>query len=125
VADSSKSGWERVFDELKSPWDWAAAFAGGAAGSIVTTALHFGDMGHSIPTGALTAIAGRRAWAAGRNHSNLIERAKSLRIVMSECDRDAALIDRLSLLIRKAEVNAITDDEFERDLNKINKEDSK
>ncbi len=44
---------------------------------------------------------------------------------MSECDRDAALIDRLSLLIRKAEVNAITDDEFERDLNKINKEDSK
>jgi hypothetical protein len=125
VSEQSKSGWERVFDELKSPWDWAAAFAGGAAGGIVTAAFHFGDMGHSVPTGALTAIAGRRAWVASRNHKSLVHRAHSLRTVMVECKRSHALIERLNLLIRKGELKAITDDEFERELEKINDEDSK
>lgn len=124
MGEQSKSGWERVFDELKSPWDWAAAFGGGAAGSVVTAALHFGDMGHSVPTGALTAIAARRAWVAGRNHKNLLRRAQSLRTVMVECKRAHTLIERLNLLIRKGELKAITDDEFERELQKINDEDS-
>jgi hypothetical protein len=117
-------GWDRVFEELKSPWDWAAAFTGGAFGSIVSAGLHVGDLGHAVPTGALTAIAARRAWVAGRNHHDLLRRANSLLIVLIERNRSNILIERLRLLIRKGELKAITDEDFDFELREINKEDS-
>ncbi len=78
MSGKSKSGWDRVIDELKSPADWAAAIVGGAVGAGTTIASHGLDMGHSIPTGSLAALGLRKSWAAAKRHDRSIARAENL-----------------------------------------------
>ncbi len=88
MADEKKSPVEQVLDELKDPWDWTAAFLGGAAGAVTTVFLHGADLGHSIPTGALAAVGARRAIAAGLSRPDLRRKARALLEILEQ-DREA------------------------------------
>lgn len=85
MSDEKKSPAERVLDELRDPWDWTAAFFGGAAGAAATLFLHGADLGHSIPTGALGAIGARRAVVASLSRRHLRRKAAAL-LMMLEMD---------------------------------------
>lgn len=74
----SASGFERVIKELASPWDWVAAGVGAAGGCAATAILHGTDMGTSIATGAIAAIAARKAAGASFADALLRRRARRL-----------------------------------------------
>lgn len=61
MSDQDKSPWERILDEISSPWDWAAATVGGAAGAVVTMFAQGTDLGTFISAGAIIGVAARKA----------------------------------------------------------------
>jgi hypothetical protein len=78
MSDDNKSGWERLANELKNPWDWTFAILGGAAGAGATILSHGLDLGHSIPTGALAGVGVRRAAVASFHGRDLKKRTAAL-----------------------------------------------
>ena len=84
MGDEKKSPVEQVLNELKDPWDWTAAFLGGAAGAVTTVFLHGADLGHSVPTGALAAVGARRAVASGLSRPDLRRKARALLDILDE-----------------------------------------
>ena len=76
VRDDSKSKYDKLLEQLQNPWDWAAAFIGGTVGSFITVILHGGDLGHSVPTGALAAVAARKSFALACSGPSYGERQK-------------------------------------------------
>jgi shikimate 5-dehydrogenase len=84
VSDESKSGWDRVFEQLENPWDWAAAAVGGAGGAVATILAHGLDLGHSIPAAALFTVGARRAAVATFRRPELRKKAVALRTTLQE-----------------------------------------
>lgn len=60
---AENSVWEKVRDELASPWDWVAASGGAACGLIGSTLSGGLDGGTSAGAGALAAVSFRKAIA--------------------------------------------------------------
>ena len=73
-----ESGWQKVLSQITDPWDWAAAAAGAAAGACGTIVLHGADLGHSVPGGALGAIAARKTMVASFARGKLRQKAEGL-----------------------------------------------
>ena len=124
MADDNKSGWGRVFDELKNPWDWTAAIVGGAGGALVTIFTHGLDLGHSIPTGALGAVAARRAVSASFHRPSLRKKAKRLLKILKDENRHPDLADRLQDYSQKWEMQIMPDDKFDAKVAEVSEEDS-
>src|SRR4051794_26421380 len=78
MSDDKKGSLERVLDQLTDPLDWVAAAAGAAGGAVVTGFAHGLDMGHSIPAGALGAIAAKKAAFASFQRPRLRKRADAM-----------------------------------------------
>jgi hypothetical protein len=122
--DKKSGGWERVFDELKDPWDWTAAIFGGGLGAAATIFLHGADLGHSIPTGALGAVGARRAAAAGFRRPGLRKRAKRLLALLVNDQRFPDLILELRDYMDKWELKIISNDKFAKKIDEISEADS-
>ena len=80
--EEKKSSLDRVLDELRDPWDWVAAFIGGAVGALLSLLIHKFDLDHAIPTGALFGIGGRRAIVSAFARRELTERADALKDIL-------------------------------------------
>ena len=61
MSDSERSAWDRLLDEVASPWDWVAAGAGAAAGATLSIATSGADVGTAVGTGAVAAVTLRKA----------------------------------------------------------------
>lgn len=124
VSDEKKSGLDRVLDELKDPWDWAAAFVGAAGGAYVT--VHTGglDLGHAIPTGALGAISARRAGVASLRRPFLGKKAARLYDILSKDNRYLDLKAELADYMFKWKQKIVASDQFEKKIDQISAEDS-
>jgi hypothetical protein len=71
------AGWfDRVLNELKSPWDWVAAGAGATGGFIVSAMILHSDMGASVGAGALGAVTAKNAGMAAFQRRILAKRTK-------------------------------------------------
>lgn len=121
--DDPKSLWTLAIEQAQNPWDWAFLIAGGAVGSIGTIASHFTDLGHSIPTAALCAVAFRRASVASVRRRTLHKRARKLmERLKSAHNVDFPLLrlqrDLLTSL-QDWEDKLITNDEFEKELKEV------
>ncbi|MDV3457395.1 hypothetical protein RZN05_10410 [Sphingomonas sp. HF-S4] len=77
--------WNTLQKELQSPWDWAAACAGGAVGFVASAAVFHADLGASAGAGALTAVSARKAGAASLRSRTLRKRTESF---LSILDRE-------------------------------------
>src|SRR5687767_13725290 len=75
---SEKSAWERVLNQISSPWDWAAAALGAAGGLGATILLHGTDLGTSIAAGATGGVAVSKAASASFQGRQLKRRASGL-----------------------------------------------
>lgn len=88
MSEQEKSPWaellSRLLKELSSPWDWVAAIAGGAAGSAFSVTLQGLDLGTSIATGALAAVAIRKASYTSLQGRRLRRRASGLKKAIEE-----------------------------------------
>lgn len=125
MSDQEKSAWEKVLDEISSPWDWVALAVGAAGGAGVTVFTHGTELGTSMATGALIAIAARKAGYASLQRRRLRNRASGLHDVLEENSRQqedsdiAALVKRLGRERQLWERKAISDEEFSRQLDEL------
>jgi hypothetical protein len=78
------SAWEKVLNEISSPWDWVAAGLGAMAGGAVTVVAHGVDLGHSVGAGALLAITARKAGDASLASWRLRKRANGFQSQLDE-----------------------------------------
>lgn len=116
---AESSIWERVRDELASPWDWVAA-SGGAACGLIASALSGGlDGGTSAGAGALAAVSFRKAIANRRNTRAAAARYRKLEAAIhSEVNKltvDANQEDRWYHRERLERFEALLD-QIQRDL---------
>jgi hypothetical protein len=125
VSDEKKSPAERVLDELKDPWDWTAAFLGGAAGAAATIFLHGADLGHSIPTGALGAIGARRAAVASLSRRYLRRKAEALLEILEKDDGTRDLFVALTDYFTKWENGILSSETLEKQVAWISEQDTK
>ena len=118
------SAWDKVFEQLQNPWDWAAASIGGAGGAVATFFLHGADLGHSIPAGALGLVGARKAFVASFRRRGLRRSAGHLREILKEHEADDMLA-WLEDAHTKWRSRIISNEEFERRIRLIADEDSK
>ncbi len=120
MSDEKSSPIQDVLNELRDPWDWTAAFVGAAGGAAVTIIAHGADLGHSIPTGALTAIGARRAILSSFSRKRLRNRAHGLlEILKAEKDVNAKLVVELEDYTNKWEKKIIASDLLEKKIAQI------
>jgi hypothetical protein len=125
MGDENSSGWSRVFAQLSDPLDWAAAFLGGAVGAGGTMVMHGLDVGHSIPTGALTALSLKKAGSASFRRRGLRKKAASLSKMLNSERRYPDLVSDLDDSFRKWELKIIDDNKLAAKINEICDEDTK
>ena len=125
MSDEKKSPIQQVLDELRDPWDWTAALVGAAGGAAVTIFAHGADLGHSIPTGALTAIAGRRSVVSGLSRSRLRKKAHNLLAMLAE-DRPAndVSITELEEYLKKWDKKIIPSEALEKKIDQLAEQDT-
>jgi hypothetical protein len=114
-----------VFAQLSDPLDWAAAFFGGAVGAGGTFVMHGLDMGHSIPTGALTAVSLKKAGSASFRRRGLRKKAASLSKMLKAEGRYPDLIFDLDDSSKKWELKIINDNNLITKISEICDEDTK
>jgi hypothetical protein len=120
-----RSGIDRVMDELKSPWDWVAALVGGAGGLLASGHVGHLDGGQLIPGGALGAISARRAAVASVQRPVLRRRGKRLIKFLETQGRFPDLVDDLRDSLEKWNLRIISNEDFEKRIAAVAKEDSK
>ena len=132
MADAEKkSCLDRVLDELRDPWDWVAAFIGGAIGALLSVFIHKFDLEHAIPTGALFGIGGRRAAMSSLAYRQLSKKATALKGLLKDnsIGKQTGATDTLQRALDdisyKWEAKIITNQAFEGWLVKIADADSK
>ncbi len=116
MSESERSAWDRLLDEIASPWDWVAAGAGAAVGATLSIATASGDVGTAVGTGAIAAVTLRKALMAGLQGRALRHRAGAFE---KEISRHLAAEPALERLQRELErerglwhSGAISADEF-------------
>jgi hypothetical protein len=104
---NDKSGWERLLEQISSPWDWAAAAAGAAGGAIITVSSGGADFGTSVTAGAATGLAARKALAASLQRRWLRNRAlglkKELNRYIDRSEKDSEGYRKVTLLVNELE----------------------
>lgn len=126
MAEEKKSPAEQVLDQLKDPWDWTAAVVGAAGGAVATIFLHGADLGHSVPAGALSAVAARRSVATSFSRRTLRKRAYSLLEILRVDEKsNSPSIAELSDWIAKWEKKVVPNDFLEKKLAAIAETDNK
>jgi hypothetical protein len=118
------SPWQKVAGQLQDPWDWAAAAIGAAGGAVATIFLHGADLGHSIPTGALGAVAGRKTLVASSHRRRLRKRALKLEEKLRE-HKFPDLEKLLKDAREKFQDRIMKEEDFENLIQAISNEDSK
>jgi hypothetical protein len=123
--EKSKGPVERVLDQLVDPFDWIAAFLGGAVGATVTTASHGLDLGHSIPSGALGGVALKKTIFASFSRFPLRKMASRLNALLATKSHPGAkaLIFELQQTQSKWEAKIIRNEEFRKKLADISNRD--
>ncbi|MGH9753378.1 MAG: hypothetical protein ACREA2_11400 [Blastocatellia bacterium] len=125
MSDQEKSPWEKVLNELSSPWDWVVAALGAAGGAGVTVTTHGADLGTAMATGALVGVALRKAGYASLHRSRLKRRALGFRRELEEYDshserpKPKSLIGQLDRELRLWRRRAISDEEFSSQLDRL------
>jgi hypothetical protein len=123
--DEKKNPLQQVLDELRDPWDWTAALVGAAGGAAVTIFAHGADLGHSIPTGALTAIAGRRTILSSFGRPRLRKKAYGLLSILNDDSiANQELVTELGEYIKKWDKKIITSDVLENKIAQIAEKDT-
>jgi hypothetical protein len=78
MSESERSGWQRLLDQISSPWDWAAAGLGALGGAAVSASAMGADLGTAVAAGAVTGITARKALGASTQRQRLGRRAQVL-----------------------------------------------
>lgn len=78
MSESERSGWQKLLDQISSPWDWAAAGVGALGGAAVSAATLGADLGTAVATGAVTGITARKALVASTQRQRLRRRTEAL-----------------------------------------------
>jgi hypothetical protein len=125
MSDEKKGVVEQITDQLKDPFDWAAAFIGGAGGAFVTFHTAGMDMGHSIPTGALGAIGLKRAIFASFSRPFLRSKANNLVSLLKLHEKENAdLLVELNDCIVKWDKKIIASEVLGKRIEEIAKKDT-
>lgn len=120
MSESERSGWQRLLDQISSPWDWAAAGPGALGGAAVSASAMGADLGTAVATGAVTGITARKALVASTQKQRLRRRAdvllELLRAKASSDERPTRLVAQLEmdrdLWERRIERRIISDEQF-------------
>jgi hypothetical protein len=123
---SDKSAWDRLMEQITSPWDWVAAGVGAIGGGVVTTVLHGADLGTSVGAGAIAAVTARKAAAASLQGRKVKKRARALK---DQVEKHAKNHGEMELLLGKIngeislwESGAATLEDFLKNINQITDE---
>jgi flavin-dependent dehydrogenase len=116
MSESERSAWDRVLEEIASPWDWVAAGAGAAAGAGLSIATSGGDVGTAVGTGAIAAVTLRKALIASLQGRTLRRRAKAFEEEIARHLSEEPALERLQRELERErglwQSDAIDDDEF-------------
>ncbi|MDB5246420.1 MAG: hypothetical protein JWQ40_814 [Segetibacter sp.] len=118
MSDDNKSAWEKLAEQVTSPWDWVFIGLGSAVGAGVTLVTHGTDLGTSIAAGASTGFTLRKAGSASFKKSFSIKKARNLKRVLHDkgYDNEAKSLEEHIFLFRNG---LFTQDEFEQTLTKF------
>ena len=120
MSDSERSAWDRLLDEIASPWDWVAAGAGAAAGAVFSIVTSGADVGTAVGTGAVAAVTLRKALIAAFQGRALRNRARAIEQEISRHLSAEPALERLQQELERErdlwQSGAISDDEFAEQL---------